>query len=275
MAIVNCNFFSNELGMNTDVCVIMPERRQQPHVPLNGKKYPVLYLLHGHSGDHTSWIRGTQLEFVLQATDLIVVMPNCHRSWFTDGKRTHGYFSYLTKELPMVMEDWFPISKRRADRYIAGLSMGGYGAFKAGLRRPDLYAGAISLSGALDPFFDKKQSMAGLNTFGMPVRDDVDMNMANIFGGAEAIDGSYDDLFQAAKDLNASSGPKPKFYMCCGTDDFLFETNNRYYKTVKACAPGLDLVYETSEGIHNWAFWDREIRGALDHFGLIGFTLPD
>jgi len=272
MAVLNCNFYSNRLGMNAEVCVHMPERRQCDHEPLNGRKYPVLYLLHGHSQDHTSWITNSQIEFLLAETDLIVVMPNTHRAWYTDGRNTFRYFSYLTEELPSIMEDWFPISGKREDRYIAGLSMGGYGAFKAGLRRPDLYAGAASMSGALDHFFEKRDTLQG-STVGLPVRDDVEMNMNAIFGDWRESEGSFDDLFAAAKELSASDAEKPDFYICIGQDDFLRNTNDRFVDFVKKEAPNLKVTYRVGEGIHNWDFWNREIRGVLEHFGLMNYKI--
>lgn len=132
--------------------VFLPEKRQQvPNLEPN-KKYPVLYLLHGHSDDDTSWIRKSIIELLIREQDLIAVMPNGHRSFYTNGRESHRYFDYLVQELPVVAANFFPASIKREDTCIAGISMGGHGAFKAALTYPERYFAAASLSGALYPF---------------------------------------------------------------------------------------------------------------------------
>lgn len=93
------------------------------------KKYPVLYLLHGHGDDQTGWIRKSMLELKVRDRELIVVMPTAHRGFYINGKHGYRYFDYLAKELPRAVGNFFHGSLERKDNYIAGLSMGGYGAF--------------------------------------------------------------------------------------------------------------------------------------------------
>ena len=128
MALLNVDFYSYYLGMDSPLTVLLPEKRGRKPEAAPDKKYPVLYLLHGHADDNTAWIRKSDLELLVRDHDLIVVMPSAHRSFYTNGRYGHLYFDYITKELPVIVGNFFPASARREDTYIGGLSMGGYGA---------------------------------------------------------------------------------------------------------------------------------------------------
>ncbi len=130
--------------------MLLPQRR--PGDPQDNYQTPfrVLYLLHGYSDDQTAWQRWTSIERYAEGLNLAVVMPAAQNSFYTDMVHGGKFFTFLTEELPAVVHDLFPLSTERADTFVAGLSMGGYGAFKLALSRPDLYAAAASLSGALD-----------------------------------------------------------------------------------------------------------------------------
>ena len=152
MALLNVDFHSYYLGMDSPLTVLLPEKRGRKPEAAPDKKYPVLYLLHGHADDNTAWIRKSDLELLVRDHDVIVVMPSAHRSFYTNGKYGHLYFDYITKELPIVVSNFFPASTRREDTFIGGLSMGGYGALKAALSCPEQYAGVAAMSAANSPF---------------------------------------------------------------------------------------------------------------------------
>ena len=111
---------------------------------------PVLYLLHGLSDDDTTWVRRTSIERYAAPLGLAVVMPAGHRSFYADEALGGAYWTFLTEELPSLVHRFFRVSNRPADTFVAGLSMGGYGALKWALRHPDRVAAAASLSGAVD-----------------------------------------------------------------------------------------------------------------------------
>src|SRR6476619_7886720 len=106
---------------------------------------PVLYLLHGLSDDDTIWLRRTSIERYVAALGLAVVMPQVHRSFYTDEAYGNRYWTYLSEELPEIVHGFFRLSRRREDTFVAGLSMGGYGALKWALRDPGRFAAAASL----------------------------------------------------------------------------------------------------------------------------------
>ena len=148
MAFTEFHYYSETLEIDVSVNVILPETRIMAQQ--EGKPLPTLYLLHGLSDDHTHWVRQTRLEFYARKYRLAIIMPCVNRSFYTDMKRGAKYFTFVSEELPRVMEMYFPLSSRREDRFAAGLSMGGYGATKLGLRLPERYAAIASLSGALE-----------------------------------------------------------------------------------------------------------------------------
>jgi S-formylglutathione hydrolase FrmB len=241
--------------------VLLPERR---HVPRKreDKKYPVLYALHGHGQDHTNWQRDGYLEHLLKEKDVIVVMPHGGRSFYTDAKYGHEYFSFLTEELPIIIANYFPASTKREDTFIAGISMGGYGAMKAALLRPDLYSAVASLSGGFNPYSIVKKTPQGMFSC-----RDMDQNIDNIFGGADAFYASENYLPNAFDKLKNSGKPIPKMYMCCGKQDFVYEANIEFRNHI--LKSGTDLVYEEEDGQHTWDFWNMMMPRVLKFFGLL------
>lgn len=142
MALMDIGFFSESLGMAVHCMALLPHAREGETLP----KRQTLYLLHGYGDSYTSWIRKTNLERYAAHHNLAVIMPDAQKSAYTD--MTHGgkFFTYIADELPGKMRAFLPLSERREDTFIAGFSMGGYGAFKIGLARPMQYAaiGCIS-----------------------------------------------------------------------------------------------------------------------------------
>ena len=142
MAVIRCDFFAETLELSTSMTVVLPQEGDGPP--------PVLYLLHGLTDDHTAWTRFTSIERYAYDKGIAVVMPQVHRSFYANEAVGLKFWDFLSDELPAVVERLFNVSTRRADTYVAGLSMGGYGAFKWALRQPERFAAAASLSGALD-----------------------------------------------------------------------------------------------------------------------------
>ncbi|MDL2232575.1 esterase family protein [Ruminococcaceae bacterium OttesenSCG-928-L11] len=265
MALASIDFFSHTLGMDTSMTVLLPEKRGQAPTAAPERKYPVLYLLHGHSDDHTSWMRKSLVELLVRNHDLIVVMPAAHRSFYCNSKSGHQYFDFMAQELPVVVENFFPASSRREDRYVAGLSMGGYGAFHLALSRPDRYGAAGSLSGALFPF-DAGDS-AGANAL-FPVAD-FRHNLESVFGPPQQFAGSENDLIHAAARLEAEGGSKPCLYMCCGKQDFLYNINRRFRDAMEQYAPSIPLQYAESDGAHDWDYWNANLPALLTALNIL------
>jgi putative tributyrin esterase len=258
MALIHCDFFSDVLGLSCSMCVILPQetgRQIGMASTATQERHPTLWLLHGMSDDHTIWQRRTSIERYVAPLGLAVVMPAVHRSYYTDMAHGYKYWTYVSEELPAIARSFFPLSEKREENFVAGLSMGGYGAFKLAMRHPDRYAAGASLSGAVDT-----AEVARLRD------EDRRPEMANIFGDMSELPGSDNDLFHVAETFAKSDGPKPKLFQCCGTEDFLIEQNRAFHN--HATKLGLDLTYHEDPGDHEWGYWDRWIQHILEWLPL-------
>ena len=253
MALVHCDFDSDVLCLSTSICVVLPQRQTGPNTVARldtGEAYPVLWLLHGLSDDHTIWQRRTSIERYASDRGLAVVMPAVGRSFYTDMAHGPRYWTYLTEELPRVARALLPLSAAREANFVAGLSMGGYGAFRWALAYPEQFAAAASLSGALHVAEVPMH-------FGAEGRPEAEA----IFGDPDAIAGSDLDLFRLAERLAASDRPRPALYAWCGTEDFLHADNVAFRDHARRL--DLDLTYEEGPGEHEWACWDRQIQRVI------------
>jgi putative tributyrin esterase len=260
MALMHVNFFSDVLGIAVNMDVIVPQHSNRligMETAQSDQPYPTLYLLHGLSDDHTIWQRRTSIERYVANLPLVVVMPTVQRGFYTDQAQGYDYFTFISQELPDVCEQFFHLSTAREDRFAAGLSMGGYGAMKLGLRCPDRYAAVASLSGALDI---ERRFSEGAKSF-------YAREMARTFGTKKQFIGSDNDLFALAQRLIESGGQKPEFFACCGTEDGLLAENREFVQTF---GEALNMTYEEGPGSHSWDFWDHWIQRVLEWLPLKG-----
>jgi len=244
------HFYSNTLGIQTTAYVLMPE---MDVMRTQKKPLPVLYLLHGLSDDHTRWMRQTRIEQYAEKYRIAIVMPAVARSFYTDMDSGAGkYFTFVSEELPRVMESYFPLSKKREDRFAAGLSMGGYGAMKLGLRLPDRYGAIASLSGALEMERDYHRPRGGGEA-------EFVHELNGIFGSEEELLSSDNNLSLVAEKLDCKKAPR--MYVACGDKDFLIEYNRHFVKTF---GQKFGIHYEEVPGeAHTWPFWDQQIEKVL------------
>jgi putative tributyrin esterase len=256
MAFIDCHFFSESLGLSTSMYVILPQKTTRQigmTGSVTGDKHPVLFLLHGMSDDHTIWLRRTSIERYAADMGLAVVMPAVHRSFYTDMAHGLKFWTFVSEELPAIARSFFPLAEERERTFVAGLSMGGYGALKLGLTHPERFGAAASLSGATDVHEFAATRAAGPEA-------------VNIFGTPESIPGSGSDLFHLAESLAGSGRSRPMLYQCCGTEDFLYNSNVRFRNHCRDL--GLELTYEEEPGKHEWAYWDKKIQRVLEWLPL-------
>lgn len=257
MAFLDVHAFSDALGSQVNFYVLLPQPAQRQIGVAGGdarEKYPVLWLLHGLSDDHTIWLRRTSIERYAAAMNLAVVMPAAGRSFYQDMPNGARHWTFLTEELPALCQSWFPISAKREDNFVAGLSMGGYGAMRMALARPHRYAACASLSGALD----LKKRLADADKQGGRMSR---AELTGIFGEKLNIDGTDADLFFLAQRAAAGAGPKPKLFLCCGTEDVLLGDNRALHQHLDAVH--YEHIYEEGPGAHEWGYWDANIQRVL------------
>lgn len=253
MAHARVEFFSDTLGLSCSMTVILPQRTTgQIGMEGQGSNGPprVLYLLHGLSDDDTIWLRRTSIERYAAQYGIAVVMPAVGRSFYCDEAYGGAYWTFVSQELPALVEEFFAVSTRREDTFVAGLSMGGYGAMKLALRHPDRFAGAASMSGVLD-----------LRALMPEASWEVDPRMwQRIFDGPLH---EQEDLVV----LLGKADPRdlPRLWVGSGTEDRVYAGNEHFLSVARG--RGIPVQTDIVQGAeHEWGLWDRQIQLVLAYF---------
>ncbi len=253
MILNEVNFFSEVLSVRSTMYVLMPQRLLAEIGNKRKPKYRTLYLLHGYTDDHTAWMRWSNIEKYVEGLNLAVIMPAANTGFYTDMSHGRNYFQFISEEVPAIAREMFSLSSAREDNFVAGLSMGGYGAYKLALTLPERYAAAASLSGALDV----SETIKG---HGLHDMKDWKPEMQTVFGDLSKLTGSKHDLFALAKKA-AKATVRPRLYQCCGTEDFLYADNIRFRDAIRRLP--FDYTYEEGPGEHVWSYWDTMIQHVL------------
>lgn len=253
MAFFQCNFFATTLGMAVSVNVVLPDGAPQGQIGMDAckdkrERWPVLYLLHGLSDDHTIWMRRTSIERYAATHGIAVVMPCGNRSFYTNNLDGMRFWDYISEELPAKMTEFFNISDRREDNFAAGLSMGGYGALRLGLKCPERFAAVAGLSAAIE-----------MKTIVPMVLGEA--NCRNCFGDVPLEGGDFDPAYLAAA-AKEKGIQMPKIFLACGEEDFLYDANVKFRDLLEKL--GCDFTWISAPGNHNWEFWDCYIQKVLD-----------
>jgi S-formylglutathione hydrolase FrmB len=255
MAFLELHYHSDTLKTAVSVNVLLPEK-SKTLIGMDGKQVEnmkTVYLLHGLSDDHTIWMRRTSIERYAIERGVAVVMPNVGRNWYTDTAYGAKYFTFVTEELPHICRKFFNgMSEKPEDNFVAGLSMGGYGAIKAALLCPETFGGCASLSGAFDVFDARRLKIwdEWKGIFGSDLQDPSQLL------------GTEHDVFALAERYDATKHVFPKMYLWCGTEDALVKINRRFREHLDNLQ--IPNVYKESEGNHSWKWWDLHIQDALD-----------
>jgi len=236
--------------MNEHVDVLLPDHfRESDPIENNQQKFRTLYLLHGYYGNGTDWMRYSSIERYAMEHHIAVVMPSAYNSYYANAVHGLPYFDFIATEIPEYLQSMLPLAKDKKYNYVAGLSMGGYGALKIALTYPDRYSFAASLSGPLDFNFIYHRGI-------------TDPTRTKQF---EAIFGNLQDSKNCEHNLcylvNQIKGNMPKMYVICGKDDFLFDSNQIFINHIKN--KNIDVKYDICLGNHTWDFWDEHIKDVL------------
>ena len=239
MAICEMHYNSDSLQKMVSAMVIIPENLPGP--------WPVLYLLHGLSDDHTGWARRTSIDRYVRETPLMVVMPDGERSLYTDSvcNPLAAFETFIIKDTINFIDNTFHTIPNREGRAICGLSMGGYGAFKLSIKHPDLFRAAASLSGAfqVQPVFEGFENRKS--------------EIGQIFG--ESFIGGPEDVNALIETADQST--LPALWMHCGSEDFLIQVNRDMHAHLESL--GIPHEYAEAPGEHTWEYWDEHIVEAL------------
>lgn len=249
MAIMHTLFFSNTLKRRCAMNVYVPE---WPHK--DGKAgFPVVYLLHGRSDDENSYA-DHGIRALCEKYQFIVVMPDGGRSFYMDTFAGEKYWTFLTEELPRLVSVMFPARQDRSNTFAAGLSMGGYGALKLGMRFPEKFAKIGAMSAVADiSWAGRKEGMM------------CDQEIISIFGSKTAMIGTEDDLFTLLEKPVPQCG-RPELMMRCGTADILIEENREFVRRAAAAGNWSVDYKETPDAIHTWTYWMPTLEEIFDFF---------
>jgi len=220
-------------------------------------RYPVLYLLHGFGGHYSDWVKRTNLADYAAQYRMIVVMPEGNNGWYTDsaGVATGKYESYILKELIPDVQKRYRTIEARYGRAVAGLSMGGYGALKFGLKSPDTFVFVGSLSGALAAATWTEEDLKNLKS----IRESV----FGVFGPTGSDVRKANDIYEIARSLSAARAASlPYFYLDCGTEDSLMSGPNQRFAALLR-EKKIPHEYRELPGDHNWAYWDQQVPEVL------------
>lgn len=248
MALFRIDHVPESVKVNLPLNIILPDPGNMSGIPVAKRK--VLYLLHGLSGDAGDWQRYTSVEKVASGYGLVVVMPSAGRSFYTDQPNGQKYFTYLTDELPQYLSDVFGLAPRREDTFIAGNSMGGYGAIKAALLHPELYSEAASFSGAL--------SLEILRLLGDDPRK---QEFIHLFGDLEKLAGSEHDPAVWLQRASKNPSALPHLFITTGRQEDIYPLSAMFYAACKSL--GIRADYYEEDNIHDWFFWDAMLKRFL------------
>lgn len=252
MSLFECYTPSETLNKFVNFNVILPDS-DSPKLDPEGK-YAVAILLHGYTDDYSKWVRQTSVERYANDHGIAVVMPDAGKSFYTDMAYGDPYFTYLTEELMTYVQGVFPISKDPDYTLVAGLSMGGYGAMKIALTYPDRFKAAASFSGALAM---AQTASAGMEEDADPWLKRLEKDLPLVFGDQiNQLEGTQHDIFHLLQEA-AQGGHMPALYVCCGTDDFIYEATTAFKGALDAM--GIPHTYSEEAETHNWGYWDRQL----------------
>jgi S-formylglutathione hydrolase FrmB len=215
------------------------------------KRYPVVYLLHGLFGSNENWTTLTKLPSYAENYEFIIVNPEGENGWYVDSPTVaaNRYESYIIKELVPAIDAKYRTNAERNGRAVAGLSMGGYGALKYGVKYPEMFALAGSFSGALGAATFK--STGG-------VMDAIFKSINESFGPVGSETRKANDLFGLFKDVSPERiKTLPFIYLDCGTEDFLFQNNKEF--DVLLIEKKVPHEFRERPGGHEWPYWDAQV----------------
>lgn len=231
--------------------VILPMNYANPKP--SAKRYPVIYLLHGLTGRYSNWTDRTKVWDYSAKHEFIIVTPEGENGWYSDSvtKPNDKYESYIIQELLPEIDKNYRTLADRDHRFIAGLSMGGYGAIKFGMKYPDKFAMVGSFSGAL-----------GAASFTAKSAGNIGKSIEEIFGAEDSETRKSNDVFGLLKTITPEKIKElPFIYQSCGTEDFLIQNNRDFLALMNE--KKIPHEYREHPGAHTWPFWDEQVREFL------------
>lgn len=263
MALFQVNYLSEALARIVTFHIYLPNDTaaeftvDNPHYE---RPVKTLYLLHGFSGNTMDWIMGSDAMVISRKYNVAIVMPSGENSFYLDRKGTgNAYETFVAKELPDYIHKTYHLPREREHVMIGGLSMGGFGALRLGLKYNETFSAAFGLSSALIindiVSYTKGEGDSSANFIA-----DYDYYRI-IFGDLGKVKESDVDPEYIVKKHLENGEKLPRIFMACGTEDFLIRENREFRDFLRES--GVDFTYYESPGVHEWAFWNEYLEPAV------------
>ena len=259
MAVIQSEYFSQAMRGFVSFSAVLPiDLPPTATLPPRyaGGPWPTLYLLHGYSGARNDWLKNSPVESLAARYGIAVIMPDGGNRFWIDNPET-GVCSgeMLGRELIEVTRGMFRLSGKREDTLIGGLSMGGYGAIRNGLKYHDVFGTILAFSSAIITGTYMSGELDEHPEMGLPAS-----YYFHIFGPKEKVAGS--DIDPAALAKNCLGSDAPALFMACGSEDFLFSRNAELHDALTAM--GYPHEWWVEPGVHDFHFWNRAIKAGLE-----------
>lgn len=256
MATLTTTFQSEELQRNVTFSAIIPTSTKSLYAydtkaEAAPEGFKTLYLLNGWNGNHEDWIINTSIVKLAEQYNLAVIMPSGENSFYADHSDGSNYGKFIGEELVNVTRNLFPLSKRREDTFIGGLSMGGYGALRNGYVYNETFSKIVGLSSSVLHKNDKVHDLSEVNAINTKLKFII---QSESFA-------EMDDTLDIYRVIQ-NAEQKPELFLAIGTEDFLYEENNNLHEWLEKEKIAHHYVEEPGE--HNWMFWEMTIKRALE-----------
>ncbi len=259
MAWFQVSFFSECLSRSVPLSVLVPsDLIGPPDMIVRPEKYRTLYLLHGYFGNYTDWLLGARVDELSQQFNLVIVMMSGNNGYYVDQPKSGIRGSeFIGRELVDFTRKIFPLSDKREDTIIGGLSMGGYGTLYNAFKYSEVFGHAIALSAPI-----------GLERVTDASKEPPELGLHP--GFFEALHGDLTNIYKTdrnlellAKTLMDSGRVLPDLYMACGYNDMLAPESRGFRRHLESI--GFPHIYEEGPGTHDWQFWNAYLYRGLCH----------
>ncbi len=244
MASMEITFYSQCLQRTVEMRAIVPTDEAERPFDAPRPKLPALFLLHGLYGSSIDWLYNTRVALWAREKKLAVVMPSGENAFYVDTAATgEAYARFIGEELPAFCRRLLPISPKRENTFVGGLSMGGYGALLAGFRYPGTFSKVVALSAALSPWVRMRE-------------EDGPFVRQRRF--ADALFGEHPEQWSVPELAKPGLG----LYLACGLQDGLLPASRAF--VARLHEKNIPVTYVEAEGAHEWTFWDTQLHQAMD-----------
>jgi S-formylglutathione hydrolase FrmB len=275
MGILRYNYKSEAIGMNTDITITYPSGQYTYYPPDPSEKgigpfhraahqyekdmkFQTVYVLHGGGDDDSLIHRYTRLEYYADKNNVMTVTAQVKDSFFIDTQYGINYYTYITEELPAVVQSLFASSPKREDNFVLGMAMGGNAALMLAMKRPDLYKACVDLSGGIGCSIDSEYFVSQFNEIRMK-------KMMSAFGDPDQLAGSAFDIGYYARENKKNKVEVPQLFIGVGEDDFIRDVVRKDRDALLKL--GYPLHYEEAPGLgHEWDFWDLYVGKAFNEW---------